>query len=27
MWDYKEPDQEVVDAADRVYAAILNNKE
>ncbi len=26
MWDYKEPDQELVDAADRVYIAILNNK-
>ncbi len=26
MWDYKEPDQEVVDAADRVYMAILNKK-
>ena len=25
MWDYKEPDQELVDAADRVYNAIVNN--
>ena len=25
MWDYIEPDQELVDAADRVYIAIVNN--
>ena len=25
MWDYKEPDQELVDASDRVYNAIVNN--
>ena len=25
MWDYKEPDQELVDAADRVYTAIAGN--
>jgi hypothetical protein len=24
MWDYKEPDQEVVNAAQKVYAAILD---
>ena len=25
MWDYKEPDQELVDAADRIYTAITSN--
>jgi len=25
MWDYKEPDQEVVDAAIKVFIAIANN--
>jgi len=25
MWDYKEPNQELVDAADRVYTAIVSN--
>ncbi|MFC2125744.1 malectin domain-containing carbohydrate-binding protein, partial [Bacteroidota bacterium] len=25
MWDYKEPDQELLDAADRVYTAIASN--
>ena len=27
MWDYKEPDDEIVDAANRVYFAITNNSE
>ena len=25
MWDYKEPDQELVDASVRVYISIANN--